>query len=86
MPARQPKLNECKARMNRARLSTIIADVIFAEDPTATLAASQKPHAATIQSWKRGLDANYWTLMDQNPFATVSRICVCFVMVCFYRI
>lgn len=61
-----------KARKNRARLSEIIADVIFAENPTATLAAERTPKFASMDNWKKSLDSQTWTAMDDFPFSAVS--------------
>jgi hypothetical protein len=64
--ARQPLVS--KARKNRERLGLVIADVIFAENPTSTLAAKS---GANIQKWKDGVVISTWTAMDSNPFTTV---------------
>jgi hypothetical protein len=63
-----------KPNNNRQRLSEIIADVIFQENPTATLAAASKTN---ISKWKEGVTVNAWTGVDSNPFTTVSKIHVC---------
>jgi hypothetical protein len=65
---------ESKARKNRQRLSEVMADVIFAENPTATMAASNQPKPAMKESWKQGLNNQTWTVMDNNPFTTVGTI------------
>ncbi len=71
---------ECRARKNRQRLSEIIADVIFAENPTAGLAAlaarnsKTNKNPPTIGSWKKGFGSAAWTLMDNNPFPGVRSI------------
>jgi hypothetical protein len=63
-----------KPNKNRERLSQIIADVIFRENPTATLAASNK---TDVSKWKDGVSVNAWIGVDSNPFTTVSKIHVC---------
>ena len=60
---------DCKARKNRARLSVVIADVIFRENPTCDLAAKSK--TANIGQWKAGLSDRSWTGIDTNPFTSV---------------
>ena len=77
---------DCKARKNRHRLSEVIADVIFAENPTATLAATNQPQPADIGQWKAELGNPAWTVMDNNPFAMVSKIGVCFIFVFCYEL
>jgi hypothetical protein len=62
---------ECKARKNRERLSLILADVIFAENPTSTLATESN---ADIQKWKQGMQNSTWTGMDSNPFTSVRNV------------
>jgi hypothetical protein len=63
-----------KANKNRHRLSEIIADVIFQENPTSTLAATSK---TDISKWKEGVNINAWIGVDSNPFTTVCQIPVC---------
>jgi hypothetical protein len=69
LPQRQQV--ECKARKNRERLSLILADVIFAENPTSTLATESN---ADIQKWKQGMQNSTWTGMDSNPFTSVRNV------------
>jgi hypothetical protein len=63
-----------KANNNRQRLSEIIADVIFQENPTSTLAATSKTN---ISKWKEGVNINAWIGVDSNPFPTVCKIPAC---------
>jgi hypothetical protein len=63
-----------KPNNNRLRLSEIIADVIFQENPTSTLATTSK---ADISKWKEGVSISSWTGVDSNPFTTVRKIHVC---------
>jgi hypothetical protein len=64
-PRQQPK---CKARSNRQRLSEVIADVIFAENPTATLATTNMPKPPDLGTFKNGFAHNAWTVMDSFAF------------------
>jgi hypothetical protein len=82
-PRQQPK---CKARSNRQRLSEVIADVIFAENPTATLATTNMPKPPDLGTFKNGFAHNAWTVMDNNLFSTVSKIGVCFDSFAFYQL
>jgi hypothetical protein len=72
--ARQPLVS--KARKNRERLGLVIADVIFAENPTSTLAAKS---GANIQKWKDRVVTSTWTAMDSNPFTTVRDVNLVFL-------
>jgi hypothetical protein len=74
---------DCKARKNREKLSNVIADAIFAENPTAALATANKPKTAVIGDWKPGLNALTWTVMDNSPFTAVRKIHVRSIFVFF---
>ena len=63
---------DCKARVNRDRLSKVIAEVMFSENPTASLALNNAPEKATKDAWINAIDAKTWTTMDSNPFSAVS--------------
>jgi hypothetical protein len=82
-PRQEP---DCKARRCRQRLGEVIADVIFEENPTATLAASNKPKPPDAGEWKEMMKDTTWTAMDNNPFPMVSKIGVCFLFVLFLQI
>ena len=60
--------------MNRQRPSKVIADVTFAENPAAALAAKKQSCPATARSWKKGSDDQSWTAMDNNPLASMRQI------------
>jgi hypothetical protein len=81
--ARQPLVS--KARKNREKLGLVIADVIFAENPTSTLAAKS---GANVQKWKDRIVTSTWTAMDSYPFATVRDVNLVFLshQICFSNI
>ena len=73
-----------KARRNRKRLSQIMADVLFAENPTSDLASAQKPRPVLKENWMKGLESSPWTTMDTNPFPAVGCICVFIWSLCLF--
>ena len=82
-PRQEP---DCKACRCRQRLGKVIADVIFEENPTATLAASNKPKPPDAGNWKEMMKDTTWTAMDDDPFPMVNKIGVCFLFVLFLQI
>jgi hypothetical protein len=76
---------DCIARKNREILSIVMADVIFANNPTASLATANKPKPAIIGDWKPGLDNMTWTVMDNCPFTAVREIRVGSIFVFFTK-
>ena len=73
-PLEKRQKEDCKARKNRIRLGEVIADVIFAENPTAKLAAEaakNQKEPITLAKWKDALNAKQWKVMDSNPFTAV---------------
>lgn len=59
-----------RARKIRLRLSEVITDVIFTENPTCTMA--KEPLEINRQDWLDAMKSNNWTAMDNNPFTAVS--------------
>ena len=71
-----PKRQELQERpcKGRKKLIKVIANVIFRENPTASLALKNEPNPAVLDKWLEKTNTNAWSGMDSNPFAAVSML------------
>ena len=69
-PVKVRQDSDHRARVIRQRLGQVITEVIFTENPTATLA--KEPVTVNQQKWTAAVQQNVWTNMDANPFTAVS--------------